>query len=230
MDSHEQIQRAKDFLDEVYEKKINDILSKGQSTLVIDFAELIKHDPEMSDEVLESPEETIRGFELAMEGYETKNFKVRFTNLPQAQYIAIRNIRSPHLDKLMYIEGIVRQSSDVRPQVTTARFECPSCGNTLSILQLDTKFKEPTRCSCGRKGKFFLFNKREESANLRAGQKLRKLYKRLPKPKTHTVGTCKGPAPEWGRLDAEAASAQKRRDAPGYRAATARQAPRSGGR
>ena len=159
MDSHEQIQRAKDFLDEVYEKKINDILSKGQSTLVIDFAELIKHDPEMSDEVLESPEETIRGFELAMEGYETKNFKVRFTNLPQAQYIAIRNIRSPHLDKLMYIEGIVRQSSDVRPQVTSARFECPSCGNTITILQIETRFKEPTRCTCGRRGKFRLLSK-----------------------------------------------------------------------
>ena len=55
-------------------------------------------------------------------------------------------------------------------------------------------------------------------------------WKRLPKPKTHTVGTCKGPTPQFDRLKAEAASAQKWRNAPGYRAATGHQAPRSGGR
>ena len=59
----------------------------------------------------------------------------------------------------MYIEGIVRQSSDVRPQVTSARFECPSCGNTITILQIETRFKEPTRCTCGRRGKFRLLSK-----------------------------------------------------------------------
>jgi len=159
MDSHEQIQRARDFLEEVYEKKIHSLLSKGLSTLVVDFSELIKHDPEMSDELLEDPEDVIRAFELAMENYETKDFKARFTNLPESQYIAIRNIRSAHLGKMMYIEGIVRQSSDVRPQVTSAKFECPSCGNTISILQIETKFKEPTRCTCGRRGKFRLLSK-----------------------------------------------------------------------
>lgn len=54
---------------------------------------------------------------------------------------------------------MVRQKSDVRPQVTNARFECPSCGNIISILQLDKQFREPTRCGCGRKGKFTLIGK-----------------------------------------------------------------------
>jgi len=52
------------------------------------------------------------------------------------------------------VAGVVRQKSDVRPQVTTAKFECPSCGNVISVLQLDTSFKEPSRCGCGRKGRF----------------------------------------------------------------------------
>jgi replicative DNA helicase Mcm len=59
----------------------------------------------------------------------------------------------------MVIEGVVRQKSDVRPQVTSSKFECPSCGNIISVLQLDSKFKEPTRCGCGRKGKFRLLSK-----------------------------------------------------------------------
>ncbi|MBI2107412.1 AAA family ATPase [Candidatus Woesearchaeota archaeon] len=159
MDSHEQIQRAKDFLDSFYEKKIHSLISQGITTLVIDFADLVKHDPEMADYLLEHPEDTIRGFELALEGYEVNDCRVRFNNLRENQYIAIRNIRSANINKLMYIEGIVRQSSDVRPQITSAKFECPSCGNTISILQLETRFKEPTRCTCGRRGKFRLISK-----------------------------------------------------------------------
>ena len=85
--------------------------------------------------------------------------KVRFYNLPLSSYVLIRNIRSKDIGKFVAIEGVVRQKSDVRPQVTAARFECPSCGNVINVLQLDTSFKEPTRCSCGRKGRFRLLGK-----------------------------------------------------------------------
>ena len=55
---------------------------------------------------------------------------------------------------MIWIEGIVRQASDVRPQVVNARFECPTCGTILSVLQIDRIFHEPSRCACGRKGQF----------------------------------------------------------------------------
>ena len=57
------------------------------------------------------------------------------------------------------MEGTVRQKSDVRPQVTAAKYECPQCGSVMPVLQLDKKLKEPNRCSCGRKGKFRLLHK-----------------------------------------------------------------------
>ena len=60
---------------------------------------------------------------------------------------------------LIVVEGIIRQSSDVRPQVVNAKFECPSCGTILSVLQIERKFREPMRCSCGRKGGFKLISK-----------------------------------------------------------------------
>ena len=88
-----------------------------------------------------------------------KGIRIRFTNLPHGQYLKISDIRSEHINKFLVLEGIVRQASDVRPQVTNARFECPNCSNTMTILQLDTKFKEPSRCSCGRKGHFRLLSK-----------------------------------------------------------------------
>ena len=71
----------------------------------------------------------------------------------------MRTIRSIHLNKLLSFDGVVRNKSEVRPQIVTAKFECPSCGNNLPVLQLDNKFQEPTRCSCGRKGKFKLVSK-----------------------------------------------------------------------
>ena len=84
---------------------------------------------------------------------------MRVVNLPESSRIMIRNVRSKHLGRFLLTEGIVRQKSDVRPQVIAARFECPSCGNAISVLQLDNKFQEPNRCSCGRKGRFKLLEK-----------------------------------------------------------------------
>jgi replicative DNA helicase Mcm len=60
---------------------------------------------------------------------------------------------------MIVIEGIIRQASDVRPQVVNAKFECPSCGTVMSVLQIEKKFREPQRCSCGRRGGFKLISK-----------------------------------------------------------------------
>ena len=46
-----------------------------------------------------------------------------------------------HAGKFVVVEGVIRQKSDVRPQVTSAKFECPSCGNIISVLQVESIFK-----------------------------------------------------------------------------------------
>ncbi|MEK6862884.1 MAG: minichromosome maintenance protein MCM [Nanoarchaeota archaeon] len=161
VDATEQIERFKEFFSYNYEDALHHLVSRGINVLKIDFAELAKFDPELADQLLEEPEETIRAAELAIDSFDfqLKNFRVRLYNLPRDQFVFVRDIRSSHLNKFMIIEGIVRQSSDVRPQVTSAKFECPSCGNTITMLQLDSRFKEPTRCSCGRRGRFRLVSK-----------------------------------------------------------------------
>src|SRR3989344_6448634 len=161
VDANEQIERFKEFIQSTYEHEIRNLSSRGINVLKIDFLELAKFDLDLADELLENPEDVVRAAELAIDSFElsSKSFRVRFFNLPRDQFIFIRDIRSTHLGKFMYTEGIVRQSSDVRPQVTSAKFECPACGNTITLLQIDTKFKEPTRCSCGRRGSFRLISK-----------------------------------------------------------------------
>jgi replicative DNA helicase Mcm len=157
-----QIERIKEFVETVYPSQLNDIVKSGKKSLIIDFKEFSKYDVELAEQLLNEPLEVTQHFEMALDQIEistNKNLRIRFTNLPTTQGISIRNIRSHNLGNLMTMEGIVRQASDVRPQVVSAKFECPTCGNLLSILQLEQAFKEPTRCSCGRKGHFKLMSK-----------------------------------------------------------------------
>ncbi len=162
MEAAEQIKRFQEFL-ESYETQIFNNASKGQNFVVIDFSKLSIFDPALAEQLLNEPEETIKAAEAALQEMDlpegTKNFRARFKNLPESQNTKIRDIRSDHIGKFLVIEGLVRQKSDVRPQVVSSRFECPSCGNIIYVLQIETRFKEPARCGCGRKGKFTLLSK-----------------------------------------------------------------------
>lgn len=161
MDATEQIRRFGEFIETHYYSDVLEAIRTGRNFLVTDFAILSKFDTELAEDLLREPEETIKAAELAVAGFEANihNFKVRFSNLPLSQKLAIRDIRSKHLKQFYTFDGVVRQKTDVKPQVTSAKFECPSCGSVISILQLDTRFREPSKCNCGRKGKFHLVGK-----------------------------------------------------------------------
>jgi replicative DNA helicase Mcm len=128
--------------------------------IFLDFIELTEFSNKLADEIIIAPEDTLRILEQAIEQSGLiEDARVRLINLPKIQDIKVRNIRSKHLNELIVVEGIIRQASDVRPQVVNAKFECPSCGTVLSVLQMEKKFREPSRCSCGRRGGFKLISK-----------------------------------------------------------------------
>lgn len=163
MDATQQISKFQEFFEDNYHAELLEYIRKGNNFILVDFVKLLNHDPDLSSLLLDYPEEIIKAAEIAIEKFDLpstiKRFRVRFINLPEGQKIMIKDIRSKHIEKFIVAEGVVRQKSDVRPQVTTARFECPSCGNILPIIQLEKSFKEPSRCGCGRKGKFRLLSK-----------------------------------------------------------------------
>jgi replicative DNA helicase Mcm len=155
----ELIIEAKSFID-FYKKNLAQALRDEKNVVYIDFQQLSEFSNNLSDEILINPEEALRYVELAIEEMGlAKNVRVRLFNLPNSQEVKVRNIRARHLNELLVIEGIIRQASDVRPQVVNAKFECPSCGTIISVLQIEKKFREPTRCSCGRRGGFRLISK-----------------------------------------------------------------------
>ncbi|MBU2589877.1 MAG: minichromosome maintenance protein MCM [Nanoarchaeota archaeon] len=158
IDALEQTEKFQNFFETHYTSELHEISSKGKRSLTVDFFELSKFDVGLSEELLEDPDETVRASEAAVEllGFKAR---VRFKNFPDSQHIFIRNIRKNHISKFIAIQGIIRQSSDVRPEAVYATYECPSCGGKLKILQTDTKLREPSRCSCGRKGHFKMLSK-----------------------------------------------------------------------
>ena len=162
MEAVDQINIFQEFLEKRYKAKLLEAVKKGIKFLVIDFSDLSQFNPELAGDLLDRPEEVIKAAELALDAFdlpEIHNFRIRFKNLPDSQKILIGEIRSDDIGKFVVVEGTIRQKSDVRPQVTSAKFECPSCGNLISVLQLNSVFKEPSRCGCGRKGKFRLVSK-----------------------------------------------------------------------
>ena len=181
-------QRFQEFIDANYYSTLLENVRKGHQFLLVDFAELSKFDPDLAVELLDKPEETIKAIEKSIGQFDIENlgnFKVRFENIPLSQEVKIRDIRSHHIGRLIFVQGLVRQKSDVRPQTTSARFECPMCGNIMNVLQLEGTFKEPSRCGCGRKGKFVMLDKEmvdaqgivleEASENLEGGEQPKRM-------------------------------------------------------
>lgn len=154
----EMILEAKNFFD-AYKKQIM-ATKTGDKVVRVSFELLAEFSPTLSESMLESPQDALSILETALDETNlVKNPRVRVLDLPKTAYIKIREIRAKHLDKMIWIEGIVRQASEVRPQVVNARFECPNCGAILSVLQIDKKFHEPSRCTCGWKSSFKVVSK-----------------------------------------------------------------------
>ena len=157
--SEDLIIEAKNFFN-FNKEDLGESIRKKTNVVFLDFMKLTEFSNKLSDEIIVNPEETLSVIELAVEELGlVKNARVRLRNLSESHGIKIRNIRSKHLNELVILEGIIRQASDVRPQVVNAKFECPSCGTVISVLQIEKKFREPSRCSCGRRGGFRLVSK-----------------------------------------------------------------------
>jgi replicative DNA helicase Mcm len=169
MEPAKQIEVFKEFFDAAIKPQVLEAINSDAGFFVVDFQQLAGWDPELANDLLEDPENVLKAASIAVSQIEPRanDVEVRMKNLSASSRISVSNIRSKDLRKLIQVRGIVRQKSDVRPQVVSSKFECPSCGAIIPVLQLDSKFKEPTRCQCGRKGFF-----REVSKQLVDAQKI----------------------------------------------------------
>lgn len=81
----------------------------------------------------------------------SRNIEVRYIHLPDK--LPIREIRSDSINTLISVEGMVKQVTDVKPEVVVAMFQCSSCGHRVREPQEigEMKFPPDTCPTCGGK-------------------------------------------------------------------------------
>lgn len=155
MEHEKTIAKFKEFFDRSYLPEIYNHKLRGKKMVVIDFKNLILFDVSLANQILDEPEESLKCAEVAIEEYDIKKpFHVRIKNISEDCRKNISDLRSIDLNKLLKVEGIISTRTNVYPNIISTTFECPSCGNFITVLQLDKILNEPTRCGCGFKGRF----------------------------------------------------------------------------
>lgn len=133
----------------------------AKRSLLIDFSDIDRYDPDFADELLEGPDSLIDAAQSALLEIDLpidadlSGAHIRILNLPR--HLKTRELRSDHIGKLIAIEGQVRTATEVRPKIVFAAYECQRCGHTFYLEQTGSKFTEPYECpneACDRRGPF----------------------------------------------------------------------------
>ncbi len=136
--------------------------------LVVDFADLDRFNTDAADMLLESPYSAFQAIDAAISNIDVANIgdepqrkiTVRFRNLPKGRVVEVKNLRSRHIKKLIGVEGIIKQASEVSPQITAATFECKACGERITLLQEEQHLETPYACTCGNRRGFDLVSRK----------------------------------------------------------------------
>jgi replicative DNA helicase Mcm len=151
------VERFEEFFNLEYKKHIEKIIESypEERSLIIDFKSLEKFDPILADELLDNPDTVMESAKTAIQevnvpslNVESFNPHIRFVNLPKDRNIDIKDISSKHLGKMICVEGLVRQITDVLPKLKLAVWKCKRCGNVYKIPQEKQTIQSPNMCEC----------------------------------------------------------------------------------
>ena len=128
-----------------------------KKSVVIDYTTLEKFGTTglfYADQILKNPKRTSSDFEGAL--YELlpqpnrdeilRSVVFRFKGLKRK--VAIRQIRSIDLKKLVVFDGVTRMVSQVTPKIDVAIYRCQACGNPVRVPQRSTKLEPPIEGIC----------------------------------------------------------------------------------
>ncbi|QYZ78473.1 minichromosome maintenance protein MCM [Methanofollis formosanus] len=112
----------------------------------------------LADEVIEKPGKAIGDIRDALrqmtviDEEKVRKVNIRFHHIERVT--GIRDIRAFHINRFVSVQGIIRKTTDVRPRIIEAFFQCPGCGTETRIRQGLGQFEEPDECAnpeCRRK-------------------------------------------------------------------------------
>ncbi len=152
-------------------KKIEKLSRKypEKKSLEIDFNDLDRFDPQLADELLENPDACLEAAyeamaEIDIPVLDQKKFKphLRFYNLPSERTINLKNIGAEHVGKLICVEGVVQQITEVLPKLKYALWRCTRCDATYKIPQTKNNVRAPNYCAECKQKNFELIEDKSE--------------------------------------------------------------------
>ena len=141
-------------------KQIERLVAKypEKRSLYIDFTELEHFDFELADELIANPDYVLAAAKEAMQNIDVPALEIddfsphiRIFNLPAENKPILRDVSSSHLEKLVSVDGVVGQVTQVLPKLKSATWECRRCGKTYKIFQKEQTPKQPVMCECRHK-------------------------------------------------------------------------------
>ncbi len=158
----EAVSEFEEYLSERCYNQIDKAVREGKDSIVIDFKEMDAFNFELSDFLKENPNDGIAAAEEGLKGVDLitdEELRVRFRNMPEEDFVYLRNLRSKHLGQFIPVEGMIKRASQVKPEVVSAEFQCTNCGEIVEKEQDSSKLKSPYKCeSCGSR-KFEVYEK-----------------------------------------------------------------------
>lgn len=133
--------------------------SENLAALVVKFKDIDEYNSELSQLLLEKPKDFFSFVEKATASIELPN-KVPFRVCDMPKQVNVRDLRSAHIGKFISVEGVVRKSSEVRPEIMQVVWVCPECEKEVIQERQGNFVSYPSFCDCGnRKG----FKQKEKS-------------------------------------------------------------------
>jgi replicative DNA helicase Mcm len=153
MDYGEAVTEFEEFFTEKYEQEVLSAEKQGNDSVIVEFKDLDMFKPEITDYLKEEPEKAL---DTASEGVMAvdilkEELNVRIRNMPEEDYVLLKNLRSEHIGKFVPVEGMIKRASQVKPEVVSAVFECTQCGDRYTKEQDSSQLKSPYKCECGSK-------------------------------------------------------------------------------
>lgn len=160
---------------EYYLEEVRRMTTEGKRSLLVDYADLLRYDPELAEELVSRPDEVLHDAEEALwEALRVEDpdfaekagtIHVRVINSYQRTLLPMRQIRAEHIARLVSIDGIVTRATDIKPLLTQAWFRClaEACGHEFARRQEEGRYNPPVTCpnpECNRKGPFKLLVER----------------------------------------------------------------------
>jgi replicative DNA helicase Mcm len=122
-------------------------------SLAILYTDVALFNVELAEHLMEQPTASLMAANKASQQMlppgERVPVHIRITELPmdpEFGRVPVRDLRSKHLGRLVAVEGLVRKSTEVRPRLRVAVFQCMRCGAIHRMEQDTLQLKEPLEC------------------------------------------------------------------------------------